>query len=110
MRLRRIVVAALVIVAVAAPVAAQSDTPVTVETREGEVVDDVLVSATGTEVVIRIAGQPLTLAVESLRYISFDGLVEVSPPRPRTSATLRDSGEIPMSGITRRMVMRLVCS
>ncbi len=62
----RIVVAALVVAAVAAHVAAQSGTPVTVETREGEVVDGILVSATETEVVIRIAGQPLTLAVEAL--------------------------------------------
>ena len=78
MRLYRIVVAALVVVAVAPPVAAQSGTPVTVETREGEVVDGILVSATETELVIRIAGQPLTLAVEALRYISFDGRVEAS--------------------------------
>ena len=78
MRLCRIVVAALVVVAVAAPVAAQSGTPVTVETHEGELVDGVLVSATETEVVIRIAGQPLTLAVDSLRYISFDGRIEAS--------------------------------
>ena len=58
--------------------AAQTGTPVTVMTRDGEVVEGRLVSASDTEVVIRIAGQPITLAVESLRYISFDGRIEMS--------------------------------
>ena len=65
-RWRVVVVVALLIVG-AERVAAQTGTSVTVETRDGDVVEGRLVSATDTEVVIRIAGQPLTLDVESLR-------------------------------------------
>ena len=78
MRLWRIVVVALGIAVGVAPAAAQTGTPVTVVTRDGDVVEGWLVSATDTEVVIRIAGQPLTLAVELLSYISFEGRIEPS--------------------------------
>ena len=54
-------------------------TAVTIETREGDTIEGAFVSANGTEVVVRVAGQRLTLAMDVLRYISFDGRIEASP-------------------------------
>jgi hypothetical protein len=50
----------------------------TIETRTGDLVEGVFVSATETEVVFRVAGQPLTLPMETIRYISFDGRIRAS--------------------------------
>jgi hypothetical protein len=76
MRLSRLVVLALVIAVGAASVAAQTGTAVTVETREGDSVDGRLVSATETEVTIRVAGQPITLPLSEVRYLSFVGAID----------------------------------
>ena len=50
----------------------------TIETRTGDMVQGIFVSANETEVVLRVAGQPLTLPAETIRYISFDGQIGVS--------------------------------
>jgi hypothetical protein len=50
----------------------------TIETRTGDMVEGTFVSATETEVIFRVAGQPLTLPMETIRYISFDGRLAVS--------------------------------
>ena len=50
----------------------------TIETRTGDLVEGIFVSATETEVVFRVAGQPLTLPMETIRYISFDGRIRAS--------------------------------
>ena len=50
----------------------------TIETRTGDMVEGIFVSATETEVVFRVAGQPLTIPVETIRYISFDGRIGTS--------------------------------
>ena len=50
----------------------------TIETRAGDLVEGIFVSATETEVVFRVAGQPLTLPMETIRYISFDGRIRAS--------------------------------
>ena len=76
MRPSTIVAVALVAACGVTTAAGQTGTPVTVETRDGDTIDGTLVSATDTEVVIRVAGQSLTLAVDRLRYISFDGRIE----------------------------------
>ena len=78
MGLWRIVVAVGVIAVGAASVAAQTGTAVTVETREGDSVDGRLVSATETEVTIRVAGQPITLPLSEVRYLSFVGAIDQS--------------------------------
>ena len=75
MRLRTIVVA-LAVAAGAASLAAQSGTPVTVETRAGDTIEGTLVSATDTEVTIRVAGQPITLPLNEVRYLSFVGRID----------------------------------
>ncbi len=53
-------------------------TRVTIETREGETIDGVFLSANGTEVVLRVAGQSLTFPMERISYISFDGRIGTS--------------------------------
>ena len=50
----------------------------TIETRTGDLVEGIFVSATEAEVVFRVAGQPLTLPMETIRYISFDGRIRAS--------------------------------
>lgn len=80
----RILALVVILIAIAPGVllhAQQEPTPtaVTLETREGDTIEGELVSANGTEVVVRVAGQPLTLAIDVLRYISFDGRIEASP-------------------------------
>jgi hypothetical protein len=55
------------------------ETAVTLETRKGDTIEGEFVSANGTEVVVRVAGQRLTLAMDVLRYISFDGRIEAPP-------------------------------
>ena len=52
-------------------------TTVTIETREGDTIDAVLVRANESTVEIRVAGQLLTLPLETIRYISFDVIVKV---------------------------------
>jgi len=51
---------------------------VTIETREGDTIDAVLVRANESTVEIRVAGQLLTLPMETIRYISFDGRLGAS--------------------------------
>ncbi len=86
MRLWRVVVVPFVIVVGAASVAAQTGTPVTVETREGDRIDGRLLSATETEVTIRVAGQPITLPVSEVRYLSFVGaIVQSDGPGDRSN-------------------------
>jgi hypothetical protein len=51
---------------------------VTIETREGDTIDAVLVRANESTVEIRVAGQLLTLPLETIRYISFDGRLGAS--------------------------------
>jgi hypothetical protein len=41
-------------------------------------VEGIFVSATEAEVVFRVAGQPLTIPMETIRYISFDGRIGTS--------------------------------
>ena len=50
----------------------------TIETRTGDMVEGIFVSATEAEVVFRVAGQPLTIPMETIRYISFDGRIGAS--------------------------------
>ena len=50
----------------------------TIETRTGDMVEGIFVSATEAEVVFRVAGQPLTIPMETIRYISFDGRIGTS--------------------------------
>ena len=53
-------------------------TTVTIETREGDTIDAVLFRANESTVEIRVAGQLLTLPLETIRYISFDGRLGAS--------------------------------
>lgn len=71
---------ALVIAVGAASVAAQTGTPVTVETRDGDVVEGRLVSATETEVTIAVAGQSIALPVSEVNYVSFVGAIAGDAP------------------------------
>lgn len=82
----RLAVAGLVLASVATPplyaqalksaAATVPGAKVTVATRKGDFVDGTLRSATGSAVLIEVAGQPLTFPVADLRYVSFVGRIE----------------------------------
>lgn len=87
--LRRVLPFAFVVVATFV-VHAQEPTRVTVATTKGDVISGPMVAASTREVVVQVAGQPLTLPIADLRYISFVGDLE----RPNRAT------DAPASGLT----------
>lgn len=71
-----VVVAVLAVAAGAAGLAAQTGTAVTIETRAGDLIAGTLVGATDTEVTIRVVGQPITLPLSEVRYVSLVGRID----------------------------------
>jgi hypothetical protein len=56
-----------------ASASAPAQTAVTIETLEGDTIDGELVRASESTAEMRVAGQVLTLPMETIRYVSFDG-------------------------------------
>lgn len=59
---------------------AQSARRVTLVTQKGDVIEGTLKSATDADVVIEVAGQPLRVSLETIRYMSFVGKLDAAPP------------------------------
>jgi len=58
---------------------------VTVLTAKGDTVEGTLRSASLTEISVEIAGQPLTIRVADIKYISFDGKIEAATTNAKTA-------------------------
>jgi hypothetical protein len=116
--MKRVVLAAALSLTLSIHPSAQTTKRVTVETTKGDVIEGVFRSATDSEIVIEVAGQPLRLPVDTIKYVSFTGRIAAMPPptAPAASAApapgdsdlqaaikgLRDvRGVVEVGGITR---------
>ena len=78
MRRRLLRTTAALVIAASVALFAQSARRVTIVTTKGDTVEGTLRSMTADQVVIEIAGQPVTVATANIKYLSFVGRVDGS--------------------------------
>ncbi len=80
-------VVAVFLAILGAPVVTADAPKVTVATKKGDFIDGALRSASPSEVVIEVAGQPITIPTDGVKYLSFVGRIEQTPTSSSASGT-----------------------
>lgn len=63
---------------------------VTIVTTKGDTIEGTLKSVTDVDILIEVAGQPLRVPLETVRYVSFVGILDDAPSKGTDSATPAD--------------------